>query len=98
MQWRTCCHRTLGSSLALLLTGLLAACGADSADPRSSDSQHDYPASKTVDQVDRYHGVAVEDPYRWLEADVRQDETVRAWVDTQQQFADKYLRRYPNGL
>ena len=54
-----------------------------------------YPESRIVDQVDRYHGVAVSDPYRWLEADVRDDEDVRAWVDAQSRFARNYLDKLP---
>ncbi len=30
-----------------------------------------YPATKTVEQTDDFHGTKVEDPYRWLEDDVR---------------------------
>ncbi len=54
-----------------------------------------YPPSKTVEQVDVYHGVEVADPYRWLEADVRQSAAVQSWVVSQQQFADRYLQALP---
>ena len=33
-----------------------------------------YPETKRIEQTDTYHGVAVPDPYRWLETDVRQSE------------------------
>ena len=39
-----------------------------------------YPETRRVDQVDEYHGVKVADPYRWLEADVRESAEVAAWV------------------
>jgi prolyl oligopeptidase len=52
-----------------------------------------YPASRTVDQVDYYHGVAVPDPYRWLE-DANSDETA-AWVAAQNQLTFEYLGNIP---
>jgi prolyl oligopeptidase len=54
-----------------------------------------YPPTRTVDQVDDYHGTKVADPYRWLEKDVRQDPEVRAWVDAQQSFTSEYLAQLP---
>lgn len=56
---------------------------------------HVYPPTRTVDQVDDYHGTQVADPYRWLENDVRQDPEVRAWVDAQQRFSSEYLGQLP---
>jgi prolyl oligopeptidase len=40
-----------------------------------------YPATRTVDRIDDYHGTRVADPYRWLE-DVTAPE-VAAWVGAQ---------------
>ena len=54
-----------------------------------------YPPTRTVDQIDDYHGTKVADPYRWLENDVRQDPEVRAWVDAQQSFTSDYLAQLP---
>jgi prolyl oligopeptidase len=48
-----------------------------------------YPETRTVDQVDDYHGTRVADPYRWLE-DVTAPE-VAAWVGAQNELTFGYL-------
>jgi prolyl oligopeptidase len=52
-----------------------------------------YPASKTVDQQDTYHGTVVQDPYRWLE-DVDSEKT-HAWVEAQNELTFGYLESIP---
>jgi len=52
-----------------------------------------YPATRTVDQVDVFHGVQVADPYRWLE-DLDSAETA-AWVAAQNQVTTAYLAEIP---
>jgi prolyl oligopeptidase len=54
-----------------------------------------YPQTRRVDQVDEYHGVKVEDPYRWLEADVRESPEVAEWVAAQNKVARAYLDAIP---
>jgi prolyl oligopeptidase len=54
-----------------------------------------YPETRRVDQVDEYHGVKVEDPYRWLEADVRESPEVADWVAAQNEVARAYLDAIP---
>jgi prolyl oligopeptidase len=43
--------------------------------------------------VDTFHGVAVEDPYRWLEN--QNDAEVRAWIAAQNAYADSVVGRSP---
>ncbi|MDX1962139.1 MAG: prolyl oligopeptidase family serine peptidase [Pirellulales bacterium] len=55
----------------------------------------DYPATKTVDQADEYHGTRVADPYRWLEEDVRESPAVAEWVEAQNRVTFGYLEKLP---
>lgn len=59
------------------------------------DSELSYPATRTVDQVDDFHGTQVSDPYRWLEDDVRENEDVAAWVEAQNAVTFEYLKQIP---
>jgi prolyl oligopeptidase len=54
-----------------------------------------YPATRRVAQADEYHGVKVADPYRWLEADVRESAEVAEWVEKQNAVARAYLDAIP---
>ena len=52
-----------------------------------------YPTTKTVDHVDTYHGVAIPDPYRWLEDDTSAE--TAAWVEAQNKVTFAYLDKIP---
>ncbi len=52
-----------------------------------------YPETRRADQVDDYHGIAIADPYRWLEDDMS-DET-RTWVEAQNSVTFQYLSDIP---
>lgn len=54
-----------------------------------------YPDTKEVSHTDTYHGVKVEDPYRWLEQDVRESADVREWVEAQNEVTFAYLESLP---
>src|SRR5215213_10175255 len=61
----------------------------------SKSTKMKYPDSRRVDHVDEYFGVKVPDPYRWLEADVRESTEVAEWVKKQNDVARKYLDAIP---
>lgn len=54
-----------------------------------------YPATRRGDVVETQFGVAVADPYRWLENDVREDAEVAQWVAAQNAVTDAYLSKLP---
>ncbi|MCH2142053.1 MAG: prolyl oligopeptidase family serine peptidase [Phycisphaerales bacterium] len=55
-----------------------------------------YPATPRGDVVETHHGVLVEDPYRWLEGDVRTHDEVSDWVDAQNVVTQAYLGAIPS--
>lgn len=54
-----------------------------------------YPESRVDTVVDTLHGVALADPYRWLE-DQESAET-RAWIDAENTYTDRLLDALPDG-
>lgn len=79
------------------LTLLLAACSAPSEPVTEQSSERPaYPITRTVNHSDTYHGQVIADPYRWLEADVREDAEVKTWVEQQAKYAADYLNALPN--
>ncbi|HVK82247.1 MAG TPA: prolyl oligopeptidase family serine peptidase [Verrucomicrobiae bacterium] len=81
-------------ALASLLCGALAISSCAST-PQAGRQRIIYPASRTVDQVDTHFGVAVADPYRWLEQDVRTAPEVAQWVEAQNNVTRAYLDALP---
>ncbi|MHA1935104.1 MAG: prolyl oligopeptidase family serine peptidase [Candidatus Thorarchaeota archaeon] len=54
-----------------------------------------YPETRRDDVIDDYHGVKVQDPYRWLE-DTSNPE-VQEWIDQQNKLTKAILKSYPGG-
>ncbi len=54
-----------------------------------------YPKAKRVEQVDNFHGTKVDDPFRWLENDVRNSNDVKEWVDAENLVTNAYLDSIP---
>ncbi|MUG91896.1 prolyl oligopeptidase family serine peptidase [Scytonema sp. UIC 10036] len=54
-----------------------------------------YPETKRVDVVEQHFGQAIADPYRWLENDVRNDQEVAAWVESQNKVTNAHLNTLP---
>ncbi len=54
----------------------------------------EYPATATNHQEDVYE-IMIEDPYRWLEGDVRTSPEVAAWVAAQNELTFGYLEQLP---
>lgn len=52
-------------------------------------SQMIYPETKSIKQIDDYHGVKVEDAYRWLEDDNSAE--TKAWVESQNNATNQHL-------
>ena len=80
----------MSSYRPFVLCSLLVACVAT---PTVLDEPIVYPTTKRVVQVDEYHGVTVDDPYRWLEdAD---GEATESWIEAQNALTFEFLEALP---
>ncbi|MEH3105931.1 MAG: prolyl oligopeptidase family serine peptidase [Sphingomonas fennica] len=61
----------------------------------AADPAITYPKTEATGPTETVFGETVADPYRWLEADVREDAKVKAWVDAQVKVTDAYLATLP---
>lgn len=84
--------RCLGFIAAFVVSAAAVVVGAGAVAKEGSLS---YPDTRRVEQVDEFHGTRVPDPYRWLEADVRESEEVAAWVEAENDVARAYLDAIP---
>ena len=74
-------RRAFAATLALLASAVIGA------------QPLDYPQTRKSDHVDKYHGVTVPDPYRWLEDDTSAE--TAEWVKAQNKVTFGYLDRIP---
>ncbi len=82
--------------LSAILNVVLLPDGSTMADEARRKTNHfTYPKTRRGEVVDTYHGTRVADPYRWLEADVRQSKDVADWVAAQNRLTFDYLESIP---
>jgi prolyl oligopeptidase len=89
-------RRTFARALACALIGLVVACAAPgpaASPPRVATATPVYPPTPRVRQVDVYHGVAVTDPWRWLEE--LDAPAVHRWVGAENAVSKPYLEALP---
>ncbi len=88
-----------GFRLAAAMAAIAAACtatregGTGGGNGRTVEMRQSYPEARRADVVETLHGVAVADPWRWLE-DPDSDET-RRWVDAQNTLTESFLAASP---
>ncbi len=83
--------QTVRSALVFIATAaLVVGCATAPTQPNRSWTP---PATPTITHVDVYHGVAVQDPYRWLEQ--LDDARVHTWVDAQNAYTQPILNALP---
>ncbi len=95
---------TLQRILLAAALGVVASCGKKTEAPKPVDQSPSlelvYPETATVAQTDDFQSavsgtVSVDDPYRWLEDDVRVNPKVAKWVEEQNKVSFAYLASLP---
>lgn len=81
------------ASFLALLAALSASCG--ESDRAGAHNAQGYPPSPKGEQVDEYHGIKVDDPYRWLENRRELDPEVGKWIAEQNEFTHAFLASVP---
>lgn len=87
--------RITGLGLAMALGLALFSPSAHAAGPASVTLPIAYPETRRNDVVDTKFGETIADPYRWLEADVRNAPEVADWVARQNAVSGAYLADLP---
>ena len=60
-----------------------------------SEEALQYPKTRKDGTAETLHGRKVEDPYRWLEDDVRKSAEVKQWVADENKVTFGYLEKLP---
>ncbi|HUO96006.1 MAG TPA: prolyl oligopeptidase family serine peptidase [Steroidobacteraceae bacterium] len=79
--------------VAALVAGCAPLAAREAAPAAAARAFGAYPATRRVEQIDRYHDVAVADPYRWLEA--LESPEVHDWVGAENAVSSPYLEALP---
>lgn len=87
--------RTGAIFTALLGSAAMAAALTMTTPLRAHDKPPVYPVTEAGTVSEDQFGVAVADPYRWLENDVRVDPKVAAWAETQNALTASYMETLP---
>ena len=72
----------------VLFTGWVITASSALASPSPAANAIVYPATRTVDQLDTYHGEEIADPYRWLEDEASPE--VSAWAAAQNSLTEAF--------
>lgn len=59
----------------------------------SAQTAFDYPKPRMSTQVDDYHGIKVNDPYRWMEETKLPE--VQRWIEAENALTNSYLATIP---
>jgi prolyl oligopeptidase len=84
------------AAMRILLAIVAIGCGANASAPAPESARRTglaYPPARRGDVVETHHGVAVADPYRWLEA--MDSAETRGWVAAENAITDAYLGKLP---
>jgi prolyl oligopeptidase len=93
--WFNSLEQPMQTRSVVILSLCLIGSTAMAATKNTKSTKMKYPESRRVDQVDEFFGVKVPDPYRWLEADVRESPEVAEWVQKENAVAREYLDAIP---
>jgi len=89
------CRLMLSLAVVLLFSGTRPT-ASDAAASRKAPTDHlVYPATPRGPITESYFGTPVPDPYRWLETDIRNSDSVSNWVEEQDRFTRGYLASLP---